>query len=407
MNGKITVLHLADLHFDTAFGGVSGEAASRRNAELRYVFVKAMKRAAELKADIVLLAGDLFDRGYCSRESAELLISSMETLPDCRFVISPGNHDPYTADSFYKSDRLPRNCYVFDSEAVKCFSFPEINTDVYGYAFTASEYVGEPLKEFRVARPERLNLLCAHCLVSDSGTAENVPLLTPRMFSESGFDYAALGHIHGDERIARASDSMGITASMSPNVNTVYAYSGCIAGRDIGECGEKGGVVLKAEWSAVGGKKLIAEREIFCPWVYRLLEVDISGSSGMDEITERVRTAISAGGDNDFDTRYRIILIGALSVEVRAGCSDIVGALRGRLGLGADAQIKDETTCEYDLSALESDYTVKGVFYRLLKERLASDDKETREQARLALELGLCALDGGNPWDVDVRPLVE
>lgn len=407
MSGNVTVLHLADLHLDTVFGGMSGEAASRRNAELRYVFGKAMKRAAEIKADIVLLAGDLFDRGYCSRESAELLMSSMEALPDCRFVISPGNHDPYVDGSFYKSGRLPKNCYVFDSEEVKRFSFPEINTDVYGYAFTSPEYAGDPLRGFRTEHPERLNLLCAHCLASDVGAAENIPVITPRMLSESGFDYAAFGHIHGDERIARASDSLGIAASMSPNVNTLYAYSGCIAGRDIGECGRKGGIVLRAELTADGGKKLFAEREVFCPWVYRLLEVDVSGASGIHEITERVRAVVAEGADDELDTRYRITLTGALSVEARAGYSDIAAAVSVRLGLGADAEIKDETACAYDLAALESDYTVKGVFYRLLKERLLSEDEDMRSQAMFALELGLCALDGGNPWDVNICPLGE
>ena len=52
------------------------------------------------------------------------------------------------------------------------------------------------------------------------------------------------------------------------------------------------------------------------------------------------------------------------------------------------------------MEALEKDYSLKGEFFKLLKDGLVSEDAEKRRITRLALKYGLAALDGA---ELDVQ----
>lgn len=390
MDRQIKILHLGDLHLDSPFSGISGEEASKKNAELRRVFSDAINYAKAKRADIVLLCGDLFDREYYSPQTIGLLKREISGFPECRFVISPGNHDPYSAHSPYKTVTLPENCYVFKSEQISCISFPELDTDVYGYAFTSSHYTARPLNGFKVADVSRLNLLCAH---ADIGVSDSVYApISEKELAESGLDYAALGHIHNWDKLNKATVSAEFTAS---NGEALYTYSGCIAGRDHGEQGKKGGVFITAE--LCGGKKRMDVRRItFCPWIYKDLKINVSGISNIGELADAVIK--NTGEDGGIRKRYhRVVLSGRSGFNISE--SELETAIRDRASDGDEFKVCNEALPPLDHAELDGDYTLKGVFYRLLKPRLQSDDPEESRLAHTALEMGLIALDGGDPWD--------
>lgn len=390
MGRQIRILHLGDLHLDSPFSGISGEEASKKNAELRRVFSDAISYAKAERADIVLLCGDLFDREYYSAQTIELLKRELSGFPECRFVISPGNHDPYSEHSPYKTASLPGNCCVFESEKISRISFPELDTDVYGYAFTSSHYTAEPLNGFRVADMGKLNLLCAH---ADIGTSDSVYApISEKELAESGLDYAALGHIHNWEKLKKATVSAEFTASRG---EALYMYSGCIAGRDHGEQGKKGGVFITAELCG-GKKKIDVKRITFCPWIYRDVSVKVNGLFDTGALAEAVIR--STGEDGGMRKRYlRVVLSGRSAFNISE--SELEAAVRERASEGDVIRICNEALPPLEHSELDGDHTLKGVFYRLLKPRLQSDDPEEARLANMALEMGLIALDGGDPWD--------
>ena len=51
------------------------------------------------------MAGDLFDDDCVTKDTIAMLCKEMESLPDCNFVITPSNHDPYTEKSAYLTAR--------------------------------------------------------------------------------------------------------------------------------------------------------------------------------------------------------------------------------------------------------------------------------------------------------------
>ena len=138
----IKVLHCADIHLDTPFNCPDKQKSETRRAELRGTFTSMMLYAKTNKIDIMLIAGDLFDMEFVTRETVALVLREFAANPYCRFVISPGNHDPYGEDRVYAKTDFPENVYIFENSQLCYFSFDDVgpdhdSVDVYGYAFTS------------------------------------------------------------------------------------------------------------------------------------------------------------------------------------------------------------------------------------------------------------------------------
>ena len=110
-------LHCSDIHLDSPIIGLSAEKSEERRRVLRNSFMRLMQYVRESNIDVVLMSGDLFDIKYATNTTAEVLIREFKNCPDTDFIISPGKHDYYTDNPIYTSGRLPKNCYVFNSDS--------------------------------------------------------------------------------------------------------------------------------------------------------------------------------------------------------------------------------------------------------------------------------------------------
>lgn len=369
----LKLLHLADLHLDSRFAAVSQNESAKRRAELRNVFKNALELAKNEGCSVVLISGDLFDCEYYTKDTLDFLRGAFASMPDIRFFISPGNHDPYNSSSPYRLGVFTDNVTVFDSENVTGVTLDGLDLTVYGYAFTSAVYTKDPLSGFSLDGKTRYNVLCAHTEL-DALASPYAPISSVRL-SEIGFDYAALGHIHTSAEIRRLK-------------NTVYAYSGCIAGRDHSEYGEKGGIIVTFDEN---GTK--AERVRLCPWVYCSESADVSGARSEEAILEMLKAALSKkSGDIEYIVRLR--LTGSIEIDL-----DTVSLTKALAPFGV-SEIRNDTVGLCGMEALEKDYSLKGEFFKLLKDGLVSEDAEKRRITRLALKYGLAALDGA---ELDVQ----
>ncbi|MBQ8287456.1 MAG: metallophosphoesterase [Clostridia bacterium] len=89
----LKVIHTADIHLDSPFSLGNAETSALRREELREMFRRLCRYIGEQKADLVLIAGDLFDRKFVTKNTVDLVVRELAALPDVRFVITPGNHD--------------------------------------------------------------------------------------------------------------------------------------------------------------------------------------------------------------------------------------------------------------------------------------------------------------------------
>lgn len=368
----IKIFQTGDLHLDSPFSGGDILRSENGRKRLRTLFKRMMNFVRENKYDLVLIPGDLYDTGFLSEESAEMIRAEFASLA-CPVVISPGNHDPYEKGSFYASASLPENVYVFNEEKLGKFEFEEIGTVVYGYAFTSASYRENPLEGF-FADSDKIKLLCAHSEVG-------VPLscYAPMSYGDieaSGFDYAALAHIHKAPKVY-----------CSPRVTA--AYSGFAEGRGFDEIGK--GSALSVSIFETGEKKEIKyERISFSDYSFEILPINISDFQNDDDIASLIESEIDTlhYGENN---SLRVVLEGLLPLDfspnfsyIRKRCASLVDYF----------DIKDNTLPIADARALSKDMTLRGELFRTLKERLDSSDMRERNVVAMAIRIGLAALDG-------------
>ena len=374
----LKLLHLGDLHLDSRFSGMSATDSANRRKELREVFKNALSFAKNEGCAAVLISGDLFDSEYYTADTVDFLASAFASMPKCKFIITPGNHDPYNASSPYRLDAFPPNVHVFKSEELSFVTFDELKLTVYGYAFTSSSYGKAPLENIGSVKSGGFNVLCAHTEL-DNPVSSYAPI-SSRSLGFAGFDYVALGHIHTFDDI-KCSE------------NTVYAYSGCIAGRDFSEHGEKGGILITLDEYA-GKKTVNAVRVRFCPWIYKTVVIDLTDTATETEAVSVIGDKLSPYQKTS-DTEYilRLKLIGELKYEIE---SDSICRRLSPLGV---KEVINEAYYSYAQLSLDDDYSLRGEFYRVLKPMLLSDDAEERKKAAKALKYGLGALSGR---DIDI-----
>ncbi len=375
---NIRILHTADLHLDSPFSSVTldmGEAAKR---ELRKTFSDMIGYARAQQVDLILISGDLFDSGFATRETAALITRELENAP-CPVVIAPGNHDPYDSNSIWSKKSFSDNVHIFDSSELSYFDFPKSGVRVYGYAFTASSMRQCPISGKTVEDGNTVNILCAHGDTS-SALSQYCPL-TYADLSSFGADYAALGHIHNPEAENEALEAKGISA----------AYCGCPQGRDFGECGIKGAILVDIEKN--GGD--VSVKRTFVPFskkIYEEISVHLEGSENTAEIISEIRACIE---DKSFgeNTILRIDLCGYTAPGLVIVCEDIAEACRGDV---ASLTVTDSTVPQISAEELSLDKGIRGEVYRLLAPAMENGSPEERNEALNALKYALAALGGEN-----------
>ncbi len=374
----VKILHCADIHLDSAF--VCGDARKSvlRKNELFSSFSSMMAYVKNNAVDIVLIAGDLFDSENVTRETASLLQREFADNPFCRFVISPGNHDPFTENSIYNKIDFPSNVYIFNSPSVSHFSFDDLNTDVYGYAFVSPELNYNPFKNVKPTLNSKINIMCAHGDML-SAKSKNCPI-TVEEIRETGFDYVALGHIHAGSGVQKAFD-------------TYYAYSGCLEGRDFGECGHKGALLCTFEKEKYELKADFKPLR-FSKRRYEIERLNVSGASGVSDILPALKTVVEMK-KYGMDTLLRVVLEGDVAPDFVISESAFTSVSEQLFYL----EVVNKTRPFFDINNLENDPTLRGAFYAELKNALESQDEREREVAYAALKYGLSALGGNNVID--------
>ena len=375
----IKLIHAADIHLDSPFAMLDLQKSELRRQELRSSFDALINLAYSTRANLMIISGDLFNSAYVTHETLSMITRGFESIPDCRIVIAPGNHDPAGEGGVYKKIKFSDNVYVFDSSEISSFDFPEINCTVYGYAFISNR-----MEKFPVLTPPeldktRINILAAHADMT-SPISPYAPL-SERELESLGFDYAALGHIHNFE---------GVKTLVCGGY---YAYSGCLEGRGFDETGEKGVITARLEKSQ---DKLAFESK-FVPFSKRMYithTLDVTGCESNAAILAVIEAAIKEAKYNDTHA-VKFILTGLLEPSLRVFTHYLEKQINSLFLL----KIEDNTLPLYECASLKNDPSIRGALFDKLRPLLESDDQNQREIASMALRYGLIALEGGETSD--------
>lgn len=218
------LLHTSDWHLGMTFrGGVSYEA------DQKYAIEQICKIAVEEQVDGILLAGDVFDKSIASKDALRVYDETMtyicSTL-DIPIYMIAGNHDGAERISqcnellkksgLYIAGALEAEPQVVHLDGVDIYLLPWISTDKVKaiYPEHADEVTSMEsayqvvLDRYRDSFVEgHKNILVSHAYVASAETSVSdraaeighATIVDAKVFD--GFDYVALGHIHGPQQI--------------------------------------------------------------------------------------------------------------------------------------------------------------------------------------------------------------
>ena len=198
----LRIIHTSDIHLGAKFTSFGASARTQRQA-LQNSFVAIVDQAISSKANLFLVAGDLFDSNFPSQQTVSFVKGQLKRLNDERIyaTILPGTHDCLSKESIYKRENFGLNLpyvYVFDDPATTSVELPDIDATIFAKANTSNKSSESPvafLAQAGVSAKTKYKVAMAHGSVQIEGKAapDDMPI-TFREIAESGMHYVALGH---------------------------------------------------------------------------------------------------------------------------------------------------------------------------------------------------------------------
>lgn len=342
------IIHTADLHL-----GASPDAGEKwgknRKQELWDSFERLIEVVEMQKADLLLIAGDVFHRPPLLRELREVN-DCFASLSKTKVVLMAGNHDHIGANSFYKGFSWAENVYFFENGTIGSVEIPELKTDVYGLSYHGKE-IREKL--YDDVKPEDNGYY--HILLAHGGDERHIPY-TKEKLMKNGFDYIAFGHVHKPGLILPGRAVMA--GSLEPTDHTCFGTHGFVR------------VEVK------DGKNQIALVP-FAKREYKILRMEITIEDTMGSICRRLGEKVTELGDQNI---YDVIIQGKrhASLEIMEEKIKSVGNIRA---------ISDQTDKYYDYEQLVKEY--EGY---LLQRYISSFEQSGEEMDKKALAYGTEAI---------------
>lgn len=232
---EIKFLHIADLHLDSPFIGLSTLPQPLFSAvqestfqSLERIITVAIKEAV----DFVLIAGDIYDSEDQSVRAQARFLKEMKRLEaaNIKVFMIHGNHD--FIEKHKEKLALPNNVHVFPEqvEVVTLTTDDGVNVHIYGFSYNERHIRASRVDEYSVQGEADYHIALLHgSEVSSSDEHDVYAPFRVQEISKKGFDYWALGHIHKRQLLAE-----------SPSIY----YPGNIQGRNRKESGEKGASII-------------------------------------------------------------------------------------------------------------------------------------------------------------------
>lgn len=355
------ILHAADFHLDSPLSSLPPDKAALRRRDLFDALTRTVELANSLKSDLLLISGDLFDDRGVSLDTVRAAARALGQT-SARVFIAPGNHDYISVHSPYRAVLWPDNVHVFALADIEAVRLDDLDTTVYGAAFTAPERTDCPLEGFDCTGTSGTRIMLLHG-EADVPASRYGPVPSA-LIKASGLDYLALGHVHCFPGILSA----GVTA---------YSWPGVPEGRGFDESGPKGVIV-----GAVGRGRARLEFLPLCSKRYEIIEVALE--EGDDPLTR----ALKALPPDSQNVIGRMVFTGA-----SPGALDLPALLEPLQSRFFHLSLRDQTELARDLWAQAGDDTLKGLFLkhlRLARETAAADEKL---EIDLAARIGLAALE--------------
>lgn len=219
------LLHTSDWHLGRSFHGVDLLVAQAAFLDHLVETVRSER------VDVVVVAGDVYDRALPPVDAVRLLDDALDRLLDAgaRVVVSSGNHDSPQRLGFgaRRAEAAGLHLRTDPADLHRPVILPDAHGEVAFYALpylepalvaqtlgtrpTHPQVVGAALARVRAdlaGRGGARSVVAAHAFVSGAAPSDSerdirvggVGVVSRTLFDD--FSYAALGHLHGPQRLA-------------------------------------------------------------------------------------------------------------------------------------------------------------------------------------------------------------
>jgi len=237
-----TMVHAADLHLGAPLKSLgsqlSGDVAEQLRERAARAFDDLIEMVLDEEAEILVLAGDIYDEAEYDVSSQLRFVSGLRRLTDAgvKVFLAHGNHDPLVS-GFHPAAELPDEVVVFGADVIESYTVDLLSghpVTVAGTSFgqrhetdnLAARFQGQPFDTQRTVGVLHANV---------GSNAQHGPYApcSANDLDLGPVGYWALGHIH-----ARQAHSLG--------PGRWWAYPGNLQGRSTKatECGPKGALVV-------------------------------------------------------------------------------------------------------------------------------------------------------------------
>ena len=357
-------VHIADMHFDSPFVNLSEKdiMGDLRRLEQRKVFKKIIEYIKENNIKYFFISGDLYEHKYIKQSTIEYINKLFEEIPETNIYIAPGNHDPYTKNSYYNKYNWSKNVKIFGPKVEK---IETQDANIYGYGFDDFYCSDSGVENIEIEQTEKPNILIIHGNI-DGSTIEDMQYnsMSKKMLEEKGFDNVALGHIHKKDY------------NTEENQKIVYPGSTISLGFD--ELGEHGMIVGDVEKNKLEIQFVKLDDKQFTK-----RELNVDNIYSKEELIEKINELKIE--ENNY---VEIILIGNRNFEINK-----YNLIRYILNNNI-IKIKDNTKIAYDLEKLENENTLKGLFIKEMNKKIKNaETEEEKEIIEKSIEIGLASLE--------------
>ncbi len=328
---SLSVVHAADLHLDSPLRGLAAypDAPSERlRGASRHAFSRLVDLTIEREANLLLLAGDVWDGDWPDVGTGLFFAREMGRLQRAgvRVVLLHGNHD--AESRITRSVALPDNVAALSAQRPQSVAFDDLGAVVHGQSFARPDVKENLALAYPDAVAGMINIGMLHtALEGDENHATYAPCRLADLQAKQ-YDYWALGHVHQHRVLATAAAHDGGT----------IAFPGVLQGRKARETGAKGALWVELDDGTARVERLVVD---VVRWHVR--DVDVAGVQRIEDVAPRVRAALDelvAAADAPLDERL-------LAVRLR-----LVGRtpLHGRLA-SESARVRDDAIAQIAAAA--------------------------------------------------------
>lgn len=272
------IVHAADIHLDSPLRshdryGMS--TATELRGATRRALENLVHRCMEWRADLLVIAGDLYDGTWNDYGTGLFFSQQMGALRDAgiEVVLVSGNHD--AESEITASLVLPPNVHRLDVVAPDSHVLDDLGCVVHGQGYVTRDITENLARAYPTRIPGLTNIGVLHTAVTGAeGHALYAPC-TPAELAALRYDYFALGHVHTRQAV---------------NDGEFPAwFSGNLQGRTIREAGAKGVLIVDLDEDQPA-------RVQFAPvdvLRWESVDVDVTAMTDLDDVFGAVRARLS------------------------------------------------------------------------------------------------------------------